>query len=339
MREHRKKNQDMYCNKHCSTILLVSTLLCLLMIESVLVFGQCPYQQAGLVNFNTLTGWNVANSDIVISNAVKMNVSPPNRLRSITVKSGGSLIFDNVNLNLDLNFIRVESNGSFIMGSSSCPITSKVVVTFYGDRVSSSVNDIGSDPYDGASLGSKGIAFLSGSTVQMYGKVYGPSWTEIVKNASKGSNQLELRDAVTWNVGDSIVVSSTDYGEVYDYRVEKNASLGWIRGEPFPNQNEERKIIQLLNGNKTVVLDRALNFTHFASANGQIRAEVGLLTRRIVFRGDDSSESSLFGGHFIIRLVEKFQMEGVEITRFGQQGLMGRYRYVWFLIIYLTVVI
>ena len=302
-----------------------------------MVSGQCPHQKTGLVNFTSLTGWNVANSDILITKAVKLNVSPPNKLRSITIKSGGSLIFDNVNLNLDLNFIRVEQNASFIMGSSSCPITSKIVMTFYGDRVNSSVNDMGSDPFDGSNLGSKGIAFLSGSIVQIFGKIDGPSWTEIVKNATKGSNQLVLRDSVDWRVGDSIVIASTDYGEVYDYRTQKETSLNWAIGEPFPNQNEERKIVQLLNGNKTIVLDYPLNYTHFASDNGKIRAEVGLLSRRIVFRGDNSSETSLFGGHFIIRLVDKFNMEGVEITRFGQQGLMGRYRYVsiqYFLIIY-----
>ncbi|EFC48803.1 hypothetical protein NAEGRDRAFT_46431 [Naegleria gruberi] len=320
----------MYYNKHCSTrviLSLISTILLCVLIESIIVEGQCPHQQVGLVNFNTLTGWNVANYDIVITKAVKLNISPPNKLRSITVKSGGSLIFDNIDLNLNLNFIRVESNGSFIMGSSNCPITSKVILTLYGDRVNSSINDIGSDPFDGSKLGSKGVAFLSGSIVQIYGKVDGPSWSEIIKNSTKGSSQLELKEAVQWRVGDSIVIASTDYGELYDYRVEKNASLGWIRGERFPNQNEERKIIQLLNGNKTIILDRALNYTHFASVDGKIRAEVGLLTRRIVFRGDDSSESSLFGGHFIIRLVDKFNMEGVEITRFGQQGLMGRYSF------------
>ncbi|EFC45237.1 hypothetical protein NAEGRDRAFT_66848 [Naegleria gruberi] len=292
-------------------------LLCLFMLG--MVSGQCPHQKTGLVNFSSLVGWNVANSDILITKAVKLNDSPPNKLRSITIKSGGSLIFDNVNLNLDLNFIRVEQNASFIMGSSSCPITSKIVMTFYGDRVNSSVNDMGSDPFDGSNLGSKGIAFLSGSIVQIFGKIDGPSWTEIVKNATKGSNQLVLRDSVAWKVGDSIVIASTDYGEVYDYRTQKETSLNWAIGEPFPNQNEERKIVQLLNGNKTIVLDVPLNYTHFASDNGKIRAEDLIMNY--------SSETSLFGGHFIIRLVDKFNMEGVEITRFGQQGLMGRYSF------------
>ena len=164
----------------------------LLVFLACLVVGQtnCPQSSAGLVNFNTLQGWNVSNSEIVISKPVKMNVSPPNKLRSIVVKSGGSLIFDNVNLSINLDFIRVESNGSFVMGSATCPITNKIILTFYGSRVNSSSNDMGTDPFDNSKSGSKGIVFMSGSKVQMYGYVNGPSWTELSATVEKDQTTL-----------------------------------------------------------------------------------------------------------------------------------------------------
>ncbi|KAG2386048.1 hypothetical protein C9374_003197 [Naegleria lovaniensis] len=309
---------------HMLTLGMAALCLSILMLLSA-VSAQCPHQQAGLVNFATLAGANVANSNVVVKQPVKISSSPTVRLRSITVASGGSLIFDNVNLSLNVSFIRVESNASFVMGSATCPLSSKIVVTFFGDRVNSSVNDLGADPFDGGKLGSKGIAFLSGSRVQIYGQVNGTSWTEIVSTAKNGTNTLQLRDSVKWRVGDSIVIASTDFGELYNYRTVTNASLNWARGEPFPDQNEERVVTQILNGGKTIVLDRPLNYTHFASADGKVRAEVGLLTRRIVFQGDESSEKTQFGGHMIIRSVQYFKVQGLEITRFGQQGLMGRY--------------
>jgi len=110
-----------------------------------------------------------------------------------------------------------------------------------------------------------------------------------------------------------------------DYKTVTNATWSWVRGVAFPDMNEERVITQILNGGRTLVLNKPLNFTHYS--NGNMKGEVGLLTRRIVFQGDNSSDTSLFGGHFIIRLVNQFQVQGIEIQRFGQKGLMGRYSF------------
>lgn len=72
-----------------------------------------------------------------------------------------------------MNWIRVNANGSLIIGSVDCPITTKVTITFFGNRTTNS--DMGSDPYDRgieifnidswltahhliAPLGSKGLA-------------------------------------------------------------------------------------------------------------------------------------------------------------------------------------
>ncbi|KAG2388307.1 hypothetical protein C9374_000471 [Naegleria lovaniensis] len=316
--------------------LLALILLSLLMMSMSFVHAQtCPHQATGLIPFHTLAGANVLNGNVVISQqSVLLNASPSVRLRSITIQSGGSLIFDNVNLNLNVSFIRVESGAKFIMGSSTCPITSKIVITFFGPRVDASVHDLGLDPFDGSKLGSKGIAFLSGSRVEIFGQVTSTprSWTQLAKSVNKGSKTIDLKQAVSgWSVGDSVVVASTDFGEVYDKAQVKNESLKWAAGVPLPDQSEERKIAQILNGGKTLVLNAPLNYFHYASngrygsVHAKMSAEVGLLSRKIVFQGDESSEVSQFGGHMIIRLVESFKVQGLEIRRFGQQGMMGRY--------------
>lgn len=49
-----------------------------------------------------------------------------------------------------------------------------------------------------------------------------------------------------------------------------------------------------------------------------------LLTRNVVFTGDASSLNTSYGGHLMIRKAAIAKIRGVEFTRFGQRGLMGR---------------
>ena len=90
----------------------------------------------------------------------------------------------------------------------------------------------------------------------------------------------------------------------------------------FPDQNERRIITTVVSPN-TFELSAPLNFTHWGV--GDERAEVGLITRNIVFRGDSSSESDGFGGHIIFRRVSSCRIEGAEFTFLGQMGVVGRY--------------
>ena len=60
--------------------------------------------------------------------------------------------------------------------------------------------------------------------------------------------------------------------------------------------------------------------------------EVGLLSRHIRFQGlaaaanlSDWSEAT-FGGHIMITMARLVEVVGIEVTRMGQQGVLGRYR-------------
>ncbi|KAG2370868.1 hypothetical protein C9374_013779 [Naegleria lovaniensis] len=280
----------------------------------------CPHLQAGLTSFSSLPKWNLAGSDIVISSKVKMDQSPQVILRSITIENGGELIFDNTVLNVDVEFIVVKAGGKFIAGSETCPITNKIIVTFFGNRTTANV--IGSDPHDNTAAGYKGLACLSGSYLQLYGDVNRPTWTNLGETAVKGSSTIKVIDNTQWKVGDEIVVTSTDYGELIDSRKASGPSWMYVYGNYFPDQNEVRTIAQVVNS-KTFVLDRPLNFTHWGKDHA--RAEVGILNRNIVLQGDASSVNSQFGGHWMIRVVEQAEIQGVEVTRMGQKGLLGRY--------------
>jgi hypothetical protein len=78
----------------------------------------------------------------------------------------------------------------------------------------------------------------------------------------------------------------------------------------------------LITTGKTITLKEPLKFLHWG--RDYERAEVGLLTRQIVVQGDEGSVNSTFGGHLMMRQA-KLKISGVEFTRMGQKGVMGRY--------------
>jgi len=303
-----------------------TTLVVLLLVVCALSFavsGQtnCPHLQSGLVNFSTLSGWNVQGSDIVISGQnVLVDQTSSAVLRSIVVESGSSLIFNNVVLNLNVEFIKVKSGGSFIMGSATCPITNKIIVTFYGNRTTENI--IGSDPADATTTGYKGLVTMTGSSIACYGEVYGPTWTDLDVTAKKGTSTITVRQNTSWRVGDKLVIATTDYSDLYHWSDIVPQSLEWKKGFGFKDQNEERTITQVVNS-RTFILNSPLNYTHFGE--GDQRAEVGVLNRNIVFQGDASSDTSQFGGHIMLRPGPRAEIKGIELTRMGLAGIMGRY--------------
>ena len=103
-----------------------------------------------------------------------------------------------------------------------------------------------------------------------------------------------MEDAVSWPVGAQIAIASTDYS---------TAGEGLV-----PDQSEQNEIASI-SGN-TITLKNPLTYMHWADKAGYERAEVGLLTRNIVFQGDASSDNGGFGGHLIFRKVQYVQIQG-----------------------------
>ena len=113
-----------------------------------------------------------------------------------------------------------------------------------------------------ASLGSKGIAFATGSTAEFHGAVYGPSWTRLDNNANPGDTSITLESSVSWKVGSQIVLATTDYLRALDYHtVPINTSMLYQRGAAFPDQTEVLTITAV-NGN-TVTFQEPLKYLHW----------------------------------------------------------------------------
>jgi hypothetical protein len=57
-----------------------------------------------------------------------------------------------------------------------------------------------------------------------------------------------------------------------------------------------------------------------------MRGEVGMYTRNILVRGASDSDAAGFGGHMMFAgAFTKVQLVGIEVTKAGQKGILGRY--------------
>src|SRR5690606_17203333 len=172
---------------------------------------------------------------------VLLDVSPP-ELGGITIN--GKLRFaDEADLNLSTEWIMLH--GELEIGTEASPFTHKATITL--------TDNVKGEQLMG--MGDRGI-MLSGGTLNLHGN-RSNSWTKLAATAEASSSSIEVLDASQWQVGDEIVLASTDYD---------------------PRQAERRRIAAI-DGN-TITLDQPLQYMHFGKITFDVdeRGEVGLLT-------------------------------------------------------------
>src|SRR5262245_55752622 len=157
-------------------------------------------------------------------------------------------------------------------------------------------------------MGDRGI-MLSGGTLNLHGNRTN-AWTKLSKTAEAGSTSIEVLNAAQWQVGDEIVLASTD----------------------FDPRQAERRTIAAIKG-KTIQLDKPLTYMHFGKITFDVdeRGEVGLLTRNIKIQASPDAEASFKGGHIMAMVTGRMFVEGVELQRMGQNMELARYPIHWHL--------
>src|SRR5687767_13218924 len=235
-----------------------------------------------------------AGADVVIPKGVDLvlDVSPP-ALSSLKIE--GSLTADERDLEVTAGNIHVM--GVLAVGTERAPFTHKMVFTLTGD-----------DP--GSETPSKMIAVYGGGRLELHGEARKP-WVRLGATALAGATQLLLDGPTDWRAGDRVVVASTTYE---------------------PNEAEIALIASVSGA--SVTLAEPLRYAHWGTtqviggATVDERAEVGLLSRNVVVRGDDRSDATGFGGHIMV-MGGVSRVEGVELTRVGQRGKLARYPIHW----------
>uniref|UniRef100_A0A673UX60 Fibrocystin-L n=1 Tax=Suricata suricatta TaxID=37032 RepID=A0A673UX60_SURSU len=141
--------------------------------------------------------------------------------------------------------------------------------------------------------------------------------TKLSETAEAGSKVLSLMDAVDWQEGEEIVITTTSY-DFY--------------------QTETRSIIKVLHDQKILILNDTLSYTHRAEryhvpGTGQsytLAADVGILSRNIKIRGEDYPGwfKESFGARVLVSsFTEKMmtfkgnaKISNVEFYHCGQEG-------------------
>jgi cell migration-inducing and hyaluronan-binding protein len=240
----------------------------------------------------------VAGDKVIIARDrnVVLDVSPP-ALGGLSID--GTLTFSNA-ADLELTTEWIMLHGELAIGSEATPHTRNATITFTD-------NVPGEDVMAG--MGDRGI-MISGGTLNLHGDRTN-AWTKLAETAEAGSDSIEVLNAAQWRVGDEIVLASTDYD---------------------PRQAETRHIAAI-RGN-TITLDEPLEYMHFGEITFGVdeRGEVGLLTRNIKIQASADAEESFFGGHIMAMPSSRMHVEGVELTRMGQNLTLARYPIHWHLV-------
>jgi cell migration-inducing and hyaluronan-binding protein len=230
------------------------------------------------------------------SRDVVLDVSPPD-LSGVNV--AGKLSFSN-DSDLELTTEWITLTGELEIGTEARPHTARAIITLTD-------NIPGEDVMSG--MGDRGI-LISGGTLNLHGNRT-HTWSKLAATAEAGSNRIEVLNADQWQVGDEIVLASTDFE---------------------PRQAETRHITAI-SGN-SITLDEPLEYMHFGEITFGVdeRGEVGLLTRNIKVNASADAEESYKVGHIMAMPGSRMYVEGVELHRMGQHMELARYPIHWHLV-------
>ena len=226
--------------------------------------------------------------------AVLLDVSPP-PLASLRIE--GTLVFDERDLELTAGHVLVL--GTLRVGTSTAPFRHRATITLTGTLSDGDVMGMGNR-----------VLGVAGGTLDLHGEAR-KGWTRLAATATAGSAQLQLAEATEWRPGDRLVVASTDFDPGHAEVVEVASASGAM-----------------------VTLAQPLAFTHYgelqtiAGRTVDERAEVGLLTRNVMVRGDSATSEGGYGGH-LMGTGGTLRVSGVTLRFMGQRGLMARYPMHW----------
>lgn len=252
-------------------------------------------------------------SSVVVEANQTLVLDTDTAVKNITVL--GTLVFADKDLSLTTEYLMVHGPGTLQIGTADKPYTHKATLTLIGNNPTQDI----------MGMGSKFIAAMMGGKLEIYGQPR-VSWSKLNATAAQGANRITLLDPVDWQVGESIVVASTDLE---------------------PSRAEQRKITAVSSDKLSVSLDSPLDYAHygelqtFGGKTLDERAEVGLLSRNIVIQSSADSTAGQFGGHVMVMGSDASQREtnaalsssahvrGVEFRRMGQYQILGRYPFHW----------
>ncbi len=258
------------------------------------------------------------NDDVTIPANRTITLAGTCRAKSIQVL--GVLNASNQSIELETESIVISgASGKLEIGTEAQPYAAsgKCLITLRGTKANQA-ND-----------NHKAIMVMGGGQLELHGKTR-KSWTNLIATANARSRQIVLKEAVDWEQGDIIALTSTDLADE-DTKSWENV--------------DEVEIESISTDKKTITLKTALKFKHTGGSktytrardgktwNVNIQGEVGLLSHYIKIQGkmDGTNQTDGFGGHIMIMKNGMARVEQVELFKMGQKAVLGRYPFHWHL--------
>ena len=317
--------------------------------------GYARHQNVSLSTFYYIDRWSSvwswggvsapqAGEFIVITEGQTILLDTDTPVLKFLLINGGTLMFDKdaASLELQAEYILVAGGGKLIIGTEDEPFQNKATITMHGNVRCTEM----------PVFGCKVIGIREGS-LDLHGKYVPVTWTHLAQTANIGDTAITLKQPVTWQAGEKIVVATTG---------DRNSM----------KESEEHTIAAISDDGLTITLAEPLKYLHisiqqtFGGKVVETRAEVALLTRNVLIQGTKNEEfvevipaceeefnsgaafsdamQTCFAGKFgeelgsdemgaVIIISPKYKNEGLvearisytELTSVGQAFRVGRY--------------
>jgi len=302
--------------------------------------ADCPHKQENLLNWHDASIWpsgSVPTADsltpVDLPVGVKVVISSrsllPGTYGLITVPETTELIF--ADEEISLHTVGMSVNGAVKAGSPTCRLLGgTVTVTLHGARPANVTTVDNSF---------KGIVVNGAGVLSLHGAPFYQTWSRLATTAMEGENVLYLQDAINWQAGQEVVITTSQHKDSRDWHQNEVRTIDFVKA-----------CSHLGDGVTAVVFTEPLSYGHFGGVEYQ--AEVGLLSRRIIIQGseDDSEPTDMepiacddndyFGsfpcpdsfltgyGATVVAIGSggaSLQLSNVEFFRVGQTNARGRY--------------
>eukprot|EP00889_Picochlorum_renovo_P007970 jgi/Picre1/35000/NNA_002465.t1 len=232
------------------------------------------------------------------------------------------------------------NGGEIVAGEPDAPWDGNKLDILLTDSYSKGIysRSIDSGPQS-VGVSNKALIVSSDGALKLYGKP-GASWTRLAENAKAGAKEIlvESRDASSWQPGDEIVVTNSDF---HDLSAVYNGEEEYYTVSSMKKSMSERRTVRTVDtlGNQVKIgLDEPLSYSHYGANSPDTIAgrpkpkSVGDLDGFPSFGNiralyDQSSVDPVYGGHImIVPSADKVELKHVEIGPFlGQAGRLARY--------------
>lgn len=245
-----------------------------------------------------------ANEDVVITGGiyVVLDVAIP-RISRLEIRNGSTLeLMDGMNHTIEVDLM-ILLGGRFVAGYPDQPFQNWVRIILHGSLETPDFR-LEDENMPAPVVGAKAIAVFG--ELILNGGCLNRTWTLLAQTAVAGDQTIEVVDVVdNWAVGDLIIITSTSYDAFQTEVFEITSNTG-----------------NMLSLNDT------LRYSHVVveTPNYSVRAEVGLLSRRIIIEpGEpDQAEETSFGCRVLVSsspvAVGVAILSEVEFKQCGQIG-------------------